>query len=485
MAGYDCTLLKKVDFGQLDGATDPNLEKYFFDDDYWDNIIEKDYFFVVGRKGAGKSAIYRWLELQSYEHGALFANLEFNEFPFQKLLSLADDNFARPNQYQSIWKYMILTEIAKLIVNDSMADQNEYFNLLKSYVKFVFGDSIVDLHKRVTEVACKNSATVSLPNFPIEGTTEKGITRSYETEPYDNIVSINRRLQEVIMNYLKSYTGTSLFVVQFDKLDDNYNTYTDKNIYFQAIISLFKVIYSMNQAFLTARVPTKVIAYIRSDIFYRIDQYDAESARWDEHRFDLNWAVIDVGDYQNGKLRKMISKRILASHPYLSVDPWDSIINPYDFRGNTFEYIVKRTLHKPREVIQFCKKLQQTVRSGDVLSKELIFSAERDYSLWFKQELTNEIGNEIQNVQAVFDVLRSMGSRDFTLQAFSTVYEKTGLEPDAKELLSILYRAGIISNVRSENNETRFYSVLRNEQSSFNSRMNIVLHPGLRLGLHV
>ncbi len=100
-------VLRKIDFGEIDGYGDPNLEKYFLDNDYWNKIIENKIFFVVGKKGTGKSSIYRMLEKEAPFRGGVIVNKDFGDFPFEKLLTLTDDDFAKPNQYQTIWKNVI------------------------------------------------------------------------------------------------------------------------------------------------------------------------------------------------------------------------------------------------------------------------------------------------------------------------------------------------------------------------------------------
>ena len=40
-------LINKIDFGEIDGYGDPNLEKYFLDNNYWDKIVESNEFYVV------------------------------------------------------------------------------------------------------------------------------------------------------------------------------------------------------------------------------------------------------------------------------------------------------------------------------------------------------------------------------------------------------------------------------------------------------
>src|SRR5680860_42878 len=98
--------LLQTDFGNPDGLYDANLENYFLDQNYWQKVVEDKSFFVIGRKGTGKSAIYNWIFNRQFDKGILISNLSFRSFPFEKLLKLSDDDFTRPNQYQSIWKYI-------------------------------------------------------------------------------------------------------------------------------------------------------------------------------------------------------------------------------------------------------------------------------------------------------------------------------------------------------------------------------------------
>ena len=42
--------LKSIDFGDIDANADPNLERYFIDNDYWSEIIEKSIYYVIGKK---------------------------------------------------------------------------------------------------------------------------------------------------------------------------------------------------------------------------------------------------------------------------------------------------------------------------------------------------------------------------------------------------------------------------------------------------
>ena len=188
-------------------------------------------------------------------------------------------------------------------------------------------------------------------------------------DDYSNVTNINRRLEQLISNYLKC-NQTNPYIIQFDQLDDIFTVYINNNDeYFQSIISLFKVIYNINQAFYQTDIPVKVIGYLRSDIFYEINNYDAESARWDAHKLYLNWAIINRSDWRYPPLLQMLDKRVLRSIPDLNLNGQDSAfraimkdIKISDRQGNeknVFTYMIHKSFQRPRDLIQFCKKIQK------------------------------------------------------------------------------------------------------------------------------
>lgn len=51
-------LIKRIDFGDIDGLYDPQLSRYFLDDDYWGKIVDGDVFlYWDGRARANRQCI--------------------------------------------------------------------------------------------------------------------------------------------------------------------------------------------------------------------------------------------------------------------------------------------------------------------------------------------------------------------------------------------------------------------------------------------
>ena len=481
--------VKQIEWGDIDGLYDPHLLNYFVDLDFWNQIVREKTFYVIGRKGTGKSAIYQWLKAQEKNFPILVSNLSFKHFPFEKLLSLEDNNFSAPNQYQSIWRNIILSEFAKLIVHDQSNPVTDEYRELKKYVDYYFGNDLIDVHKKVTEQTSKTQTGLKkVISIFSENAEQKKIENDY-----GNVTIANAKLENIIIKYLL-YSSSNTYIIQFDQLDDNYNQYTDKEAFFNCIISLFKVIYDLNQQLRLKEIPSKIVAYLRSDIFYQLHQRDAESARWDDFLFYLNWAIISRSDWQDPWLLKLLNKRITSS-----VDEVSSVSNPFyylfdnsiiklkDFGRykNVFKYMVDRSFHRPRDLIQFSKKIQEQVKLKEKLTYEEIKGAERHYSLWLLSELENEIAYRFPDIELLYEFLRLLGKRHISFKNFKDKYKKysSKIGMDEEELIHLLYDTGIVLNLDVRCRPYEFYSIIRNERSRFNRDLQIVLHRGVWSGL--
>lgn len=72
--------------------------------------------YVIGRKGMGKTAIAEHLQALSNENPLCFSKrLSFKNFPFNILYELKDMDYTAPNQFITIWKYLIYNSICEMM----------------------------------------------------------------------------------------------------------------------------------------------------------------------------------------------------------------------------------------------------------------------------------------------------------------------------------------------------------------------------------
>ena len=497
-------LFNQIDFGDVDANADPNLDQYFIDNNYWDNIIKKPVYYVAGKKGTGKSALYKMMKKFAQEEGVMISNCDFGDFPFNKLMKLDDDDFSKPNQYQSIWELVILNQLIALVIKSESSDKsNIYYKKLNEYFEQFLGET-VELHKVSLSHVKKREGSLCLSNAILDAKAARENERTtVYGDAYNNISAINRSLLDTLLNYFK-ITNNPAFIVQFDRLDDTYNQYSEIDTYLQVIISLMKIVYKINNSFRSAGIDmVKTIVYLRSDIIDEIGKRDAESARWEDFTYTLNWAIINKSDWKNPKLKEVINRRIITS---LNTDMnLDNLLDSKTIRiyrtehgierkstnqyMDVFQYMIELTMHRPRDVIKFCKCIQEELlTSGDTkITYRTIKNAEKTFCYWLvNAEISNEINPVVSNIDELYKFLRTLGSKPFSFSDFYLRYknfEEQFEDMDRDELIDYLYEVGILMNFNFNKGKLYLKSKIRNK-GKVDRSMKLLIHAGVWKGIN-
>lgn len=119
---------------KLEAKQEDNM-RYFFHVKEAEKVLSGEKFYVVGRKGSGKSAISQYILNLCNDNVAsgykiYTEQLSFKNFPFNELYALQNGKYTKPNQYITIWKYIIYSCICRLMVKNQSIDE-ELRTLLK------------------------------------------------------------------------------------------------------------------------------------------------------------------------------------------------------------------------------------------------------------------------------------------------------------------------------------------------------------------
>jgi hypothetical protein len=136
---------REIDFGPDDAKGDPRLSEYFVKIPEYEKVRTGKAAFVIGRKGTGKTAICQAIYDESQRDPTVFAVLlSFKNCPSADLFAASDKGFRAPNEYISIWKFLIALEASKLVLRDESIDGSARAGLDR-FLKYNFGN---------TDVAC-------------------------------------------------------------------------------------------------------------------------------------------------------------------------------------------------------------------------------------------------------------------------------------------------------------------------------------------
>jgi len=255
------------------------------------------------------------------------------------------------------------------------------------------------------------------------------------------------------------------FYILIDKLDDKW---ADTSIRFRLIRSLIETLKSFKKI-----TNLKVVVALRSDILERVIQ---------ETR-DLTYQREKIEDYfirikwSKQQLKELIQKRILHlfKHKYTKDGiQFEDIFQHRIANTDPFDYILARTLMRPRDVISFineCLKVSQSlseVTASSIRKAEAEYSRIRKESLeeeWFSvfptlSNILNYIGGFRKGGIDVSELQESMSTDELALEISGQ--QKVDLDPvykianayctDApsnqlsfiREIIAVLYRVGAI-----------------------------------------
>lgn len=119
-------------------ANDWNIEAkqestdYFYSTGESQELLMGKKYFVIGRKGTGKTAIAEHISSQ-HDENHFSEKLSFKNFPFNYLYSLENTRYTAPNQYITIWKYLVYSSICKMMIKNKAIDAKIVAQLRKIY----------------------------------------------------------------------------------------------------------------------------------------------------------------------------------------------------------------------------------------------------------------------------------------------------------------------------------------------------------------
>lgn len=295
-----------------------------------------------------------------------------------------DGSWAKIGAYTASWKYLIYVLAMKNYFEDNKT-------VLKSTSKRIF-EFIRDKHK----ISNKNYWDIFISYLNrIEGIKigqyEAGLKKAELQDLY--------KLEEIqaLLNDLIVLSKRKSIVFLVDELDKGWDASEDAKAF---IGGLFQASISINQLSENFRV----IVSLRKEL------YDNIPALYDD--FQKYNDIFEVIEWNDKSLLKLIAKRISYSLPELhkisDIEKWRVVFKDIVNQTDSFEYIIGRTLYRPREIIQFCIEARQRaieIRS-DMIDLNAVVTSEIKYSENRTKDIATEYKTQYPNLLNIFEAFR-------------------------------------------------------------------------------
>lgn len=447
---------------------------YFYQAEDVARVETGDFYYVVGRKGSGKTAVAEHLiNLNSYN--TFSDTLCFGNFPYTLLSKYQDEGYPTSSRYINIWKYVIYCSLIRLFKNNQAIDPDVRGAVARSEPDTV-DRALAGYIRHITD----NAGSMKIFNFGIGG------NRSYHYVTNDTPIA--ERVQ-ILENIIERYIDTSRYYLIFDDMDDDFsadNAQQDSD-YIRLLASLFKAIHDIR----TGRLGHKNIfpvLVLREDIFNIIR--DNNKTKWLDNALRLHWPPED--------LLNMIKFRVDAARKQSGTDlDYETVIarfveHPQRVRKKArsrtlFHAINRQSYSRPRDFIAFYRiAARKALRMGEQsFSHEVVERVKAEYSKHVLNELIDESYNHLPKINDVLRILSSTGTPSLPYSRAVDLLnaERARLDGDPAAMIEQLVNLSILGKSLPVPNQWEY--MYQNEHIHVRPDDRLYFHPSLHAALRV
>lgn len=274
------------------------------------------------------------------------------------------------------------------------------------------------------------------------------------------------------------------FVIMVDDLDLGWDNSDLSNNLLLGLLSASSYIQSI-------ATNIHVIIYLREDVYSILMEKTQHSDKY-RNIERIRWSTEGLTSILSRRIRYNFNK---AHEDIGDGDPFKKVFPSTIGTHYTENWVVERTLSRPRELIQLARFYTEDI-SGDIPDDKILKSCEITYSSWKLDDLCTEYSNQYPGLSSIFSLWKtkffrykyhlardSIDEMIFTIFDESTVNEewfnKLSSKADFRGFLNILYEIGFIGDfvLGGEGGSRTFYSFSDRHEPKFDE---VQVHPCFR-----
>ncbi len=369
------TDLKNLHFGEhiAENETGDLTDQYFIPTAAYHAALKGRQTVFIGRKGSGKTANLIKLEDELSRRKqnvvCVIKPQRYQMLGIVDLLKQYQHRNVKAYAIESLWKFLLLTEIANTVYNSPPADQSN--DVQERFFKFV---------EKNKELICKDFS-IRLENCiqDLEGAIGKSKDKN-PSLPVSEVLhsGILKQLRIELAQFLSKDQRVAILV---DNLDKAWEQRNDIEVLSEILWGLLEVAQGLpmelqRQDSRRQRIQLNLSIFLRSDIFHKIRKVTPEPDKIT--CFSLKW--------DDKLLCRIIEERFLSTFKKI-LDPnvlWERYFCPTVNGIPIKEYITSAILKRPRDIIYFVNEaVRSAINKRHIrIEEEDIFEAELEYCLY-------------------------------------------------------------------------------------------------------
>lgn len=368
------------------------LADYFVESEAFRRVAEGPKRIVLGNRGTGKSAIFKVLAERRRKSKLAVIELAPEDYSYEMLSKVlaaeAEGSWAKQGAYAVAWKYLVYVLVMRAVVGDATKIRRGAVGRIQRYLRDYHGDA----------QGSKLSVLIAYLKR-LEGIKIGPVEASIKTQELDRMYKLDELAP--LIDDLREALAQRPVVVLVDELDRGWDASEDAKAF---VSGLFQACSKLNE----------LSPHLQVYMSLRQELYDSIPALYEDAQKARD--MIETIAWDEQTLLSLVANRIRYR-----VDPlkratdeecWSAVFaETLQYRQNrSFNYIVDRTLYRPREIIEFGTRAIEVAQDrgadGFPIDYSVITEAEIDYSKARMDDLAAEYRFQYPGLDSVFEVFR-------------------------------------------------------------------------------
>jgi hypothetical protein len=376
-------LVRKLYFGRDDAERDMAdglLRDGFLPTWAYEEALTGRKSLVIGRKGAGKSAICMQLAAQGQSSGRtalmtpdVASGEELRRFELQGLTLQAAKSL--------IWRYVFAIQAARYVVEHAKKFHGKTPSSVRAVNRFLRQNNEGNgsrFYDRVLSAVSGMQASFSLEAF--------GAKAGMDVKGQSEGAKADRQLEVIEGGVARAFADLECpqqhapLVILVDQIEMLWSGDPESNAMVRGLL-----LAGQHVAGPAYGGALRCVLFLRSDIYDSLVFGEGDKFHGDEMRID--WTPEELGEVAPARARASLKIPTLSAN-----ELWTEIF-PAEVHGERiFDYLLSRALPRPRDVIQFLNLCRDGAanRRRERIAEQDVFDATRQFSEWKLQDLTRE-----------------------------------------------------------------------------------------------
>lgn len=321
-------LISSVDtFGAVDADADTLLEQCFQDHEAYLAAMAHDRFLIIGRKGSGKTAIFKKI-IKTSDYNVFTFGHTFRDYPWAHHDPQASQGVPEEDRFTHSWKYLILLTASKILLNNDQSQpwDDQALDAMKRLEDFVvdsYGSRDPDLTQFFTPSrVLRINPSLQLAYEGLQATASLDSVSMSELPRYAQ--DVNRSILNAVIS---SLNPDNRYYICFDELDIGFDA--SDPLYAQRLTGLLIAARDITQASRNFGKKLSTIIFLRDDIYQTL-RFEDKNKMSENYVSRIEWD----SSRTSWTLKKLMEKRFQITLELESENAWSEVFDEeQDMRG--------------------------------------------------------------------------------------------------------------------------------------------------------